>query len=390
MHNMYNLFSRKKTACVATLYTHVLSFVLLMLSLATAFVPISPLTIQPNHHVAPLFRDRSAYRLPQTIRTNECRDNLYTIFSDSIKNKKAPSRKLTPTFIQSFFGNVRKSIASNRIVFRLLVTSAMIVFSQVTIQPANAVVLGGKEMDAIELAYLCFLCILFLYYSYFMVTPTFLPKRFISVCKLIVVFDVPNRNDSDCILSSLDRMAETVAVAAMDTQQGTQQLTSQVAVELLRRASSIQSAYGEANYYADDDSNAQRTFNEWSIEASSNGGVTKFRTFDLSLSKFTYCNRGGKTVLVDTDPYSSAKNTRATKAIVKLVLSLKGTNIKKRQPRSIRSISDVESMLRHIASEVMMDGNDITGVAFFWAPDDRNEVLTLDDVMAQYPELIVL
>jgi uncharacterized membrane protein len=92
----------------------------------------------------------------------------------------------------------------------------------------------------------------------------------------------------------------------------------------------------------------------------------------------------------DVESISFAKDTRATKAIVKLVLSLKGTNINKRQPRSIRSISDVESMLRHIASEVMMDGNDITGVAFFWAPDDRNEVLTLDDVMAQYPELIVL
>jgi hypothetical protein len=287
-----------------------------MLSLATAFAPISPLTIQPHHQVAPLFRGRSMYCLPRAIRTNECRDNLYTIFSDSIKNKKAPSRKLAPTFIKSIFGLVRKSIASNRKVFRLLVTFAIIVFSQVTIQPANAIVLGGKEMDTWDLVYFCLLCIRFLLYTYYTffekISSNFFDKtssnvnavisaqrnkRFISVCKLIVVFDVPNRNDSDCILSSLDCMAETVA--AMDTQQGTQQLTSQVAVEILRRASSIDSAYGEANYYADDVSKAQRTFNEWSIEASSNVGVTKFRTFDLSLSKFTYCNRGGKTVLVD-------------------------------------------------------------------------------------------
>jgi uncharacterized membrane protein len=199
-----------------------------------------------------------------------------------------------------------------------------------------------------------------------------------SVLRLNVALDVPNRDDPSSILSVLDRMAKTTAKT--DTRKGVQQLTSQVALELLRRKSSIQSAYGKGQYYKDDNT-AQRAFNQASIQERSKfekENINKFGKLDLSLSQ---------------SRNDDNKNTgsQATMAVVTLVLSLQGTNIEKASiPQSIQSISDLETILRHIASNVMMEENDLLGAEILWTPEDRKEVLTKRDVVADYPELTAL
>jgi uncharacterized membrane protein len=200
-----------------------------------------------------------------------------------------------------------------------------------------------------------------------------------SVLRLNVALDVPNRDDPNSILSVLDRMAKTTAKT--DTRKGVQQLTSQVALELLRRKSSIQSAYGKGQYYKDD-STAQRAFNQASIQERSKfekENINKFGKLDLSLSQSRNDDNTGST------------GSRATMAVVTLVLSLQGTNIEKTNiPQSIQSISDLETILRHVASNVMMEENDLLGAEILWTPEDRQEVLTKRDVVADYPELTAL
>jgi len=48
-------------------------------------------------------------------------------------------------------------------------------------------------------------------------------------------------------------------------------------------------------------------------------------------------------------------------------------------------------VLSSIASDVLVDGgNVVNAVELFWTPSERNEVLTKEDVIVDFPELIDL
>lgn len=53
------------------------------------------------------------------------------------------------------------------------------------------------------------------------------------------------------------------------------------------------------------------------------------------------------------------------------------------------SISGTREVLSSIASDVMVDRGDcVNAVEIFWTPSERNEVLTSQDVILDFPELI--
>jgi len=189
-----------------------------------------------------------------------------------------------------------------------------------------------------------------------------------SVIKLSVALDVPNRDDPYSLLSVLDRLSET---ANTGSRKGVQNLTSQVAVELLRRKSAIQSASSNYQHVKDD---GQRLFNQWSVQERS-----KFE--QETVSKF-----GG----IDTSSMSrrlrgeDTGSSKATMAVVTLVLSVQGDSTK--IPSKIRSLADVEDALRRIAADVKVD-DCLTGAEILWTPQDRSETLTRMEVVADYPEL---
>jgi uncharacterized membrane protein len=156
-----------------------------------------------------------------------------------------------------------------------------------------------------------------------------------------------------------------------------QVLTSQVAVELLRRKSSIQSA-ASSYKYSKDERVAQRQFNQWSVEERSKferENISKFGGLDTS---------GGKRRAFSAD---ETKNEKATMVVVTLVLSIQGDSTK--LPTKIQSASDVENALRKIAADAKVD-DCLIGAEILWTPEDRNEVLTRQDVVADYPELTVV
>ena len=193
-----------------------------------------------------------------------------------------------------------------------------------------------------------------------------------SVVKLSVALDVPNRDDPYSLLSVLDRLAAT---ADTGSRRGVQNLTSQVAVELLRRKSSIQSAAG-SHRHAQDDGAAQRAFNQWAVQERSKfekETVSKFGGVDTSAGRRASAGGSG----------SDNGGGKATMAVVTLVLSIQGDSTK--VPK-IRSIADVEEALRKIASDVKVD-DCLLGAEILWTPQDRSEVLSRMEVVADYPEL---
>ena len=187
-----------------------------------------------------------------------------------------------------------------------------------------------------------------------------------SVVQVTVALEVPNRDAPNSILSTLERLANT---ARTDSRVGVQNLTSQVAVELLRRKSSIVSASTNFKHF-NDRSQALRYFNNRSVQERG-----KFESETVSNYGGVDYGRGQGTQAVPS--------SKATMAVVTLLISIDGDSTK--MPR-INSVGDVEDALRRIASDSKVD-DCLQGAEILWTPEDRAEVLSTRDVVADYPEL---
>lgn len=192
-----------------------------------------------------------------------------------------------------------------------------------------------------------------------------------SVVQLSIAMDVPNRDDPNSILSVLNRLAQT---AKTDSRVGIQNLTSQVALELLRRRSSIVSASSSYQHYLDS-TKAGRDYEAKAIKERS-----KFERETLSkYGGVDYGPRGGS-----LPKGGSVMDGQATMAVVTLVLAIDGDSTK--IPTRINSIADVEEALRKIASDAKVD-DCLQSVEILWTPEERTETLSRREVLADYPEL---
>jgi uncharacterized membrane protein len=135
---------------------------------------------------------------------------------------------------------------------------------------------------------------------------------------------------------------------------------SEVALEVLRRKSSIISASSEYQHFKSR-SQAIREFNNQATKERS-----KFERENARLHQAV-----------------TQGSSKATMAVVTLVLAIDGDSTK--IPR-IGGIADVEDALRKIASDSKMD-DCLQSVEILWTPDERSETLTLQDVIADYPTL---
>lgn len=190
-----------------------------------------------------------------------------------------------------------------------------------------------------------------------------------SVVKVSVAMHVPNRDDPNSILSVLDRLSQT---SQTNSRMGIQNLTSQVALEILRRKSSIRSAFAESENFRDE-SRAQREYNSQAFRERA-----KFESETIS-------NYGG----VDYSTFSPfgknqpTEGTKATMAVVTLLLNINGDNTKMNQ---INSMSDVEDVLQVIATDAKVE-DCLQGVEILWTPEDGSETLTSRGIIVDYPEL---
>ena len=189
-----------------------------------------------------------------------------------------------------------------------------------------------------------------------------------SVVKISVAVDVSNRDDPNSILSVLERLSTT---ARTDSRMGIQNLSSQVALELLRRKSSISAASTDYSHFRNREK-AQRHFNSLSVAERG-----KFEKETISKFGGVDYSSGG------SNDNSSGFNDKATMAVVTLVLAVDGDSTK--VPK-IRSMRDVEDALRKIASDVRVS-DCLQGAEILWTPEDRTETLSFRDVVADYPDL---
>eukprot|EP00536_Pseudo-nitzschia_multiseries_P005835 jgi/Psemu1/254835/estExt_Genewise1Plus.C_1170003 len=192
-----------------------------------------------------------------------------------------------------------------------------------------------------------------------------------SVVQLSVALEVSDRDDRNSILSVLDRLSQT---ARTDNRVGIQNLSSQVALEILRRRSSIVSASSSTKHYNSRDK-ALREFQNRSIKERSkfeNETVNKYGGVDYSSSPSSLL-KGGE----------SGPSDRATMAVITLVLAIDGDSTKLNK---IKSMSDVEQSLQKIASDSKVS-DCLQSAEILWTPEDRGETLGIRDVTADYPEL---
>mmetsp|Transcript_6913 Transcript_6913/g.17346 ORF Transcript_6913/g.17346 Transcript_6913/m.17346 type:complete len:468 (-) Transcript_6913:344-1747(-) len=192
-----------------------------------------------------------------------------------------------------------------------------------------------------------------------------------SVVQLSVALEVPDRDDRNSILSVLDRLSET---ARTDNRVGIQNLSSQVALEILRRRSSIVSANSSTKHFGSRDK-ALREFQSRSVSERSkfeSETVNKYGGVDYSSPPLPSENNSG-----------SGSGDRATMAVITLVLAIDGDSTKLNR---INGISDVEQALQKIASDSKVS-DCLQSAEILWTPVDRMETLGIRDVAADYPEL---
>lgn len=198
-----------------------------------------------------------------------------------------------------------------------------------------------------------------------------------SVVQLSVALEVSNRDDSNSILSVLNRLSLT---AKTDTRVGIQNLASHVALEILRRRSTIVSATTETKHFNHREK-ALREFEIRSIKERSkfeSEAVSKYGGVDYGSSS--------SSSLVGSSSSSSSRlipGDQATMAVITLVLAIDGDSTKLNK---INSITDVEQALRLIASDSKVS-DCLQSAEILWTPEDRLETLSVRDVIADYPEL---
>lgn len=190
-----------------------------------------------------------------------------------------------------------------------------------------------------------------------------------AVVQVSVALEVPNRDDPNSILSVLNRLSQS---AQTDSRVGIQNLTSQVALELLRRKSSFVSAYSAYNHFKDR-SKAQRDYNSLSVRERS-----KFEHETLSKYGGVDYNRKG------SNGGSGVDNSKATMAVITLLIAIDGDSTK--VAKNMNSVSDVEAALRTIASDVKVQ-DCLLSAEILWTPESRYETLSRRDIIADYPEL---
>merc|ERR1712157_294938 len=75
---------------------------------------------------------------------------------------------------------------------------------------------------------------------------------------------------------------------------------------------------------------------------------------------------------------------QATVVVVTLLLAIDGDSTK--IPTSITSTRDIETALATIASDAMVD-DCLQSAEILWSPEERTEVLSRRDIIADYPDL---
>ena len=185
----------------------------------------------------------------------------------------------------------------------------------------------------------------------------------ITVGKVQVALDAPNRGP-DSIFAVLEN--ESDRNAGSDDPSELAQLANAVCLALLRRSDEWVGACSDSQWFKwDDAGKAESLYNDWS---------------NREAAKFEKEYSGG----ADDDAPGGP-----TTVVVSIILEIQGDATQFEGAGF--SIAGTQEVLSSVASDVNVGGGEcLNAVEVFWTPGDREEVLTKQDLIMDFPELIDL
>ena len=185
----------------------------------------------------------------------------------------------------------------------------------------------------------------------------------ITVGKIQVALDALNRGP-DSIFAVLEK--ESARNAGSDDPSELAQLAHAVCLALLRRSDEWAGACSDSQWFKwDDAGKAESLYNDWS---------------NREAAKFEKEYSGG-----DADDAPGGPTT----VVVSIILEIQGDATQFEGAGF--SIAGTQEVLSSVASDVNVGGGEcLNAVEVFWTPGDREEVLTKQDLIMDFPELIDL
>jgi len=188
-----------------------------------------------------------------------------------------------------------------------------------------------------------------------------------TVCKIQIALD-SNWNDGN-IMQTLANIAEQNG--QMSSRNDISRLLADASLALLRRQNDWNAAAFEGEKF--------NMFNNKETEAFYQRMVVKER------SKFE----------VETTPEATMKGTVRrdivvpTQAVVSIVVAMRGSS--NAYSKSPRSLSEIRNCLQNLAVDAATDdGENVMAVEVMWTPSEPGVVITDNDLIEDYPELIKL
>ena len=187
----------------------------------------------------------------------------------------------------------------------------------------------------------------------------------ITVGKVQVALNSYDRSDS-----SITGIIEDRTEDSDDSPEALSQLTNDVCLALLRKKDDWIAASSESQHFKTDDAGkAESLFNDWS-----NREASKFE------KEYIPSSGKGEEVVVGGGP---------TIVVVSLVIEIQGdeTNFE----GAGYSAAKTRDVIASIAADCLVDeGYCLNAAEVFWTPGEKNEVLTKNDIIIDFPNLIDL
>lgn len=190
----------------------------------------------------------------------------------------------------------------------------------------------------------------------------------ITVGKVQVALDCLNRGP-DSIFALLEKSANNGGSDPWELAQ----LTNSVCLSLLRKSDEWVGACSDSKWFKwDDAGKAESLYNDWA-----NREAVKFE------KEYVPTSGGGGSA--DSDAVPGGPTT----VVVSIILEIQGDTTKFEGAGF--SIAGTKEVLSSVASDVNVEGGEcLNAVEVFWTPSDKDEVLTKQDLIMDFPELIDL
>ncbi|CAN0174201.1 unnamed protein product [Ectocarpus sp. 12 AP-2014] len=199
----------------------------------------------------------------------------------------------------------------------------------------------------------------------------------VDVLKLQVAINCRDRG-SNSILGVLEDVSSR---GDTESRSGLAEVVSEVSLALARRSLDWVASASELEHFNNRNvERAEATFSQYSIQ---------LRT---KVERETNAVIGGKNISAERSGGGRIGSGGPTVAVVSLVVALRGDAMKKLGlDRSVSSTSGLKTALQTIASGALSDGGDnVLAAEVLWTPEEPWEVLTREDAIADFPELMDL